>query len=149
VSHRPQSGRSGNVPPRFGANIAFMDVQIASGGKERVESVANALAMLKPEVDFVAIHDAVRPCITDELIDAVFARAQQTGAALLAAPVAETLKRVDGQQRVQATVPRQGLWLAQTRRFFAATGSKRRTPARQGRSADYRRAQLSKQPAIQ
>jgi len=103
---------------RFGANIAFMNVQIAPGGRERFESVANALALLKPEVDFVAIHDAVRPCITDDLIAAVFAKAQETGAALLAAPVSETVKRVDGQQRVQATLSRQGLWLAQTPQVF-------------------------------
>lgn len=103
---------------RFGANRAFMNVQIAPGGRERFESVANALALLKPEVEFVAIHDAVRPCITDELIAAVFAKAQETGAALLAAPVADTLKRVDGQQRVQGTLPREGLWLAQTPQVF-------------------------------
>src|SRR5437588_10269692 len=71
---------------RYGANLAFMSVQIAEGGAERFESVANALALLKPEVEFVAIHDAVRPCLTDEQIGAVFARAEKTGAALLAVP---------------------------------------------------------------
>src|SRR5690242_15223044 len=49
---------------RYTANIAFLNVKIANGGAERFESVANALAMLAPEVDFVAVHDAVRPCIT-------------------------------------------------------------------------------------
>src|SRR5689334_16175314 len=48
---------------RYQANLAFMNVQIANGGKERFESVANALAMLKPEAEFVAIHDAARPCL--------------------------------------------------------------------------------------
>jgi len=43
------------------------------GGAERFDSVANALAKLKPEAELVAIHDAVRPCLTNELIDAVFA----------------------------------------------------------------------------
>src|ERR1043166_1193958 len=47
---------------KFGANLAFMNIQIADGGAERFESVANALQLVKPEVDFVAIHDAVRPC---------------------------------------------------------------------------------------
>jgi 2-C-methyl-D-erythritol 4-phosphate cytidylyltransferase len=103
---------------RYGANLAFMNVQIADGGGERFESVANALALVKAEADFVAIHDAVRPCLTTALVDAVFAKAQQTGAALLAAPVADTLKRVDAQHQVQATVPRQGLWLAQTPQVF-------------------------------
>src|SRR5437588_10293015 len=99
---------------RYGANLAFMNVQIAEGGAERFESVANALTLLKPEAEFVAIHDAVRPCVTDALIDAVFAKAVQTGAALLAVPVTDTLKQVDAQHKVQATPPRKGLWLAQT-----------------------------------
>lgn len=103
---------------RYGANLAFMDVQIADGGSERFESVANALALLKPEADFVAIHDAVRPCLSEELIDAVFNKAETTGAAFLAVPVTDTLKRVDSQLQVQETVPRQGLWLAQTPQVF-------------------------------
>jgi 2-C-methyl-D-erythritol 4-phosphate cytidylyltransferase len=103
---------------RYGANLAFMSMQIAEGGAERFESVANALALLKPEVEFVAIHDAVRPCLTDEQIGAVFARAEKTGAALLAVPVSDTVKRVDPQQQVRETLPRQGLWLAQTPQVF-------------------------------
>jgi 2-C-methyl-D-erythritol 4-phosphate cytidylyltransferase len=102
---------------RYGANIAFMNVQIADGGTERFDSVANALAQVKPEIPFVAIHDAVRPCLTDTLIDNVFAQAVKTGAALLAVPVSDTVKRVDG-RKVQATVARQGLWLAQTPQVF-------------------------------
>src|SRR5207302_2932970 len=103
---------------RYGANLAFMNVQIADGGGERFESVANALAVVKPEADFVAVHDAVRPCLTEELINAVFGQAEKAGAALLAVPVPDTLKRVDAQHRVQGTMPRQGLWLAQTPQVF-------------------------------
>jgi 2-C-methyl-D-erythritol 4-phosphate cytidylyltransferase len=103
---------------RYGANLAFMNVQIADGGAERFESVANALAMVKPEADFVAIHDAVRPCLTDEMIDNVFAKAEKTGAALLAVPITDTVKRVDNQHQVKETVARQGLWLAQTPQVF-------------------------------
>jgi 2-C-methyl-D-erythritol 4-phosphate cytidylyltransferase len=103
---------------RYGANIAFMNVQVADGGAERFESVANALALVKPEADFVAVHDAVRPCLSDKLVDAVFEQATKSGAAMLAVPVADTLKRVDGQRQVQETVSRQGLWLAQTPQVF-------------------------------
>jgi 2-C-methyl-D-erythritol 4-phosphate cytidylyltransferase len=103
---------------RFGANLAFMNIELVDGGGERFDSVANALARVKPEADFVAVHDAVRPCLTTALIDAVFAKAQEAGAALLAVPVADTLKQVDAQRRVQATVPRAGLWLAQTPQVF-------------------------------
>jgi 2-C-methyl-D-erythritol 4-phosphate cytidylyltransferase len=103
---------------RYGPNLVFLNVQIADGGAERFESVANALKLLQPAVQFVAVHDAVRPCVTEEQIDAVFARAVQAGAALLAVPVSDTVKRVDAQQRVQATEARQGLWLAQTPQVF-------------------------------
>src|SRR6516164_9142193 len=103
---------------RYTANLAFMNVQIADGGAERFESVANALKLVKPEADFVAIHDAVRPCLTAALIDAVFAKAAETGAALLAVPVTDTLKQVNAQHQVEATRPRQGLWLAQTPQVF-------------------------------
>jgi 2-C-methyl-D-erythritol 4-phosphate cytidylyltransferase len=103
---------------RYSANLAFMNVQVVLGGKERSDSVANALAAVRPEADFIAIHDAVRPCVTEALIDAVFAKAVQTGAALLAVPVQETVKQVDAAQRVRATLSRQGLWLAQTPQVF-------------------------------
>jgi 2-C-methyl-D-erythritol 4-phosphate cytidylyltransferase len=103
---------------RYGANLAFMNVQIVKGGAERFESVANALAQVKPDADFVAIHDAVRPCLTEALINAVFAKAEQTGAALLGVPVSDTVKQVTPQQQVEATMPRKGLWLAQTPQVF-------------------------------
>jgi len=103
---------------RFGASVAFMNVQIVLGGAERFESIANALSQLKPEADFVAVHDAVRPCLTEALVGAVFAKAEQTGAALLAVPVADTIKQASDQKTVQATVSRKGLWLAQTPQVF-------------------------------
>lgn len=103
---------------RYGANLAFMNVQIATGGKERFESVVNALAMVKEEADFIAIHDAVRPCLTEALITAVFGKAEETGAAILASPVFDTVKQVDAQHVIQGTTPRQGMWLAQTPQVF-------------------------------
>jgi 2-C-methyl-D-erythritol 4-phosphate cytidylyltransferase len=103
---------------RFRANIVFMNVQTVLGGAERFDSVANALAKLKPEAEFVAIHDAVRPCLTNELIDAVFAAAAAGGGAVLATQVNDTIKRTDAQRKITATVPREGLWLAQTPQVF-------------------------------
>lgn len=103
---------------RYGANIAFMNVQIADGGAERFDSVANALTLVKPEADFVAVHDAVRPCLTEAMIDAVFSDANKHGAALLAISVTDTVKKVDAQRKVLSTLPRQGLWLAQTPQVF-------------------------------
>jgi len=103
---------------RFGANLAFMNIQIANGGAERFESVANALALVKPEVELIAVHDAVRPCLTENLINDVFARAEKTGAAMLAVPVSDTVKQVDASKQIKGTIPRKGLWLAQTPQVF-------------------------------
>ncbi len=103
---------------RFAAATADGRVRLADGGAERFESVANALAVTASEADFVAIHDAARPCATAQQIDAVFARAVETGAALLALPVPDTVKRGDGAGRVTETISREGLWLAQTPQAF-------------------------------
>jgi 2-C-methyl-D-erythritol 4-phosphate cytidylyltransferase len=105
------------VRRRYAPNMAFMNVQIANGGRERFESVANALKKIGPGPEFIAVHDAVRPCLTEDLINAVFAKAAETGAAMLAVPVVDTIKRVE-KGIVQQTVPRQGLWLAQTPQVF-------------------------------
>ena len=106
------------VTSRYGATLMFMDITLVDGGSERFESVANALAKLKPEIDLVAVHDAVRPCTPPAVINTVFALAEKTGAALPGVPVADTLKRVDETMRVRETVPRQGLWQAQTPQVF-------------------------------
>ncbi|MFO0936252.1 MAG: 2-C-methyl-D-erythritol 4-phosphate cytidylyltransferase [Gemmataceae bacterium] len=103
---------------RFGHVIAFANAELVSGGAERFESVANALAVIPADIEYVAIHDAVRPMTTASQIDAVFHAAQQSGAAMLALPVADTLKRVDAQQKVVETVSRAGLWQAQTPQVF-------------------------------
>ncbi len=100
---------------RFGAICSVMDVKIVTGGAERFASVANALASIPDEVEFVAVHDAVRPLVTPQQIDEVFAAAAEHGAAMLAVPVADTLKRVEPDTlRIAETVPRAGLWAAQT-----------------------------------
>src|SRR4051794_38494778 len=91
---------------RYTANLAFMDVRVAPGGRERFESVANALALVKPEADFIAIHDAVRPCLTAEQIDAVFAAAAKDGAAILAVTVSDTVKRVGAGKKIEETLSR-------------------------------------------
>ncbi len=103
---------------RFAAAMIGERVRVADGGAERFESVANALALTTSEADFVAVHDAARPYATQAMIDDVFSRAAETGAALLAVPVSDTVKRDDGAGRVRDTIPRQGLWLAQTPQVF-------------------------------
>ncbi|HEY2784746.1 MAG TPA: 2-C-methyl-D-erythritol 4-phosphate cytidylyltransferase [Fimbriiglobus sp.] len=103
---------------RFGHVVAFANAVVVEGGAERFDSVANALAGVPAEVDLVAVHDAVRPLTPPSLVDAVIAAAAKTGAAMAAVPLADTLKRVDAQNRITETVPRDGLWQAQTPQIF-------------------------------
>lgn len=99
---------------RFGHTLLFVNAEVVAGGAERFESVANALARIPIDVPFVAVHDAVRPLTPTAVIDAVFAKCVITGAAMVGMPVADTLKRVRADGTVEATVPRAGLWQAQT-----------------------------------
>ncbi len=103
---------------RYGANLAFMGVELVLGGEQRVDSVAAALERLRPEVELVAVHDAVRPCTRKEDIDRVIAAAANSGAAILACPVHDTLKEAAGDATIERTVPRANLWLAQTPQVF-------------------------------
>jgi len=102
---------------KFQANLAFMAIEIVPGGDSRFESVRNALARVKSDVDLVAIHDAARPLIVRPWIDAVFAAAEASGAAIPAVPLTSTIKSVAHKQ-IEKTVPRDGLWAAQTPQVF-------------------------------
>lgn len=91
------------VQSRFAADLSFMSIAVVAGGSERFQSVQNALKCLEAKVDFVAIHDAVRPCLTTALIDNVFDTAVKYGAALPAAPVVDTLKKTIAEQATEKT----------------------------------------------
>jgi len=104
---------------RYGGNLGFMGVKLVAGGARRSESVRNALANVDERADLVCVHDAVRPCVSQLWIDAVFAEAEKTGAAILAYPVHGTLKRVSPGKIIDQTVPRADLWEAQTPQVFA------------------------------
>ncbi len=103
---------------RFAPNLAFMGVDVVDGGAERVDSVAKALEVVKAEAEFVAIHDAVRPCLMKEDIDRVFDAAVKTGAALFGYPIADTLKRAAADGTIAETVSRERLWAVQTPQVF-------------------------------
>lgn len=120
---------------RFGANIAILGVDVCIGGATRSESIHNALAKVHEGIDLVAVHDAARPCLADKWIDAVFATAARTGAAILATPVNATLKRIDRQQQIEATVDRTNLWAAQTPQVFKRQLLEKAYAARQGKTA--------------
>jgi 2-C-methyl-D-erythritol 4-phosphate cytidylyltransferase len=103
---------------KYGANVAILGLEIVDGGAERSDSVAAALERVKDDVEFVAVHDAARPCIADKWIDQVFEAAERDGAAILATPLAATLKRAEDGKRIAETIDRQSLWIAQTPQVF-------------------------------
>ena len=103
---------------KFRPNLAFMDIDVVTGGAERADSVQNALARVHADIDYVAVHDAARPLIVKEWIDQVFQAATEHEAAILATPVTSTLKRVDEGLSIEETVPRKNLWEAQTPQVF-------------------------------
>jgi 2-C-methyl-D-erythritol 4-phosphate cytidylyltransferase len=97
-------------------------VPLFCGGATRAASVTRGLEQMRAEVkadDWVLVHDAARPCLTGDLIDRVITElAQDETGGLLAIPVADTLKRDDGERRVLRTVLRDRLWQAQTPQMF-------------------------------
>ena len=102
---------------KWEASLGFSGVKICYGSAERFETVSNALEKVADNIDLVAVHDAVRCCLKDEWIDAVFEKAAQTGAAMLACPVVATIKKVvDG--IITETVDRSDLYEAQTPQVF-------------------------------
>lgn len=103
---------------QYGANLGFMGVKLVEGGRRRVDSVAAALKVVSDDAQYVAIHDAARPCVTEAMIDAVFAEAVKSGAAILAAPITGTIKRVGASKTIDETAPREGLYEAQTPQVF-------------------------------
>jgi 2-C-methyl-D-erythritol 4-phosphate cytidylyltransferase len=100
-----------------GANLSFHGVKLCIGGAERFETVAKALELVKDDIDFVAVHDAVRCCLTNKWVDDVFKAAEKYDAAMLACPVVATLKKVENGQIIE-TVDRKGLYEAQTPQVF-------------------------------
>lgn len=91
---------------------------IATGGRERGESVYNGLEDIPEEVSVVVIHDAARPLVDNETIDRVIAEARAGRGAVAALPVVDTLKEADAEGRILRTVPRERLWRAQTPQAF-------------------------------
>jgi 2-C-methyl-D-erythritol 4-phosphate cytidylyltransferase len=104
----------------LGAVLARIDrpIRLVDGGARRQDSVAAGLRALPPGTPLVLVHDAARPFVPVEALPALLAAAVDTGAALLAVPVADTIKEAqaaDGGAPLAArTIPRERLWAAQT-----------------------------------
>ena len=108
----------GQMQSKFAANLGLMGVKLVEGGARRHESVANGLAQVSDEAEYVAVHDAARVCLVAEWIDKVFEAAVKSGAAAPVVPVTSTLKRVGPDKVITETVSRDGLQMAQTPQIF-------------------------------
>ena len=94
-------------------------IEVCAGGKRRQDSVAAGLKELK-DCDWVVIHDGARPLVTKELIKEGLEAARETGAAVAAVPVTDTIKMAGEDRIVRQTPPRQNLWAVQTPQVFRA-----------------------------
>lgn len=92
-------------------------VRLVQGGDTRQQSVENALAALGPEVDLVAVHDAVRPFIEPSVIEQAVLEAAETGAAIVGIVPVDTVKQVR-RNKIHGTLSRDRLVLAQTPQIF-------------------------------
>jgi 2-C-methyl-D-erythritol 4-phosphate cytidylyltransferase len=92
--------------------------RVVAGGERRQDSVQAGLNAVSADASFIAVHDAARPLVMPEQIDRVLALAREHGAASMAAPVTDTLKRADEDQRVTASVSREKIYAMQTPQIF-------------------------------
>ncbi len=113
---------------RDGMQPAFADLaekfslkksfRLVVGGKERQDSVWNGLAAVSPGTEIVAIQDAARPCTSETLIEATIAAARETGAAVAAQPMTDTVKESADGRLIERTLDRSRLWTVQTPQTF-------------------------------
>lgn len=93
-----------------------------TGGDTRAQTVLNTLNAMRPKIDeqdWILVHDAARPGLTDKLLNALLDELETDAVGgLLALPLADTLKQSAADERVSQTIPREGLWQAQTPQMF-------------------------------
>jgi len=114
------------APPGHRGDLAGHDLAVVAGGEMRADSVANALEAVRTE--YVAVHDAARPLLTPELVEALVADLDgnpEAAGVIAAAPVTDTIKRGSlrtpgdrKEPRIVETVNRSQLWAAQTPQVF-------------------------------
>ncbi len=92
--------------------------KVVTGGARRQDSVFAALRAISDQVDFVVVHDGARPFATEELLHVVLGKAKETGGAIAAVPVKDTVKQANDAGLILKTIPRDRLWAAQTPQAF-------------------------------
>lgn len=113
--------RAGQEPAfeKLAAQCGFRKpFRLVAGGRERQDSVWNGLQALSPGVALVAVHDAARPCVSMDLIVATLAAARESGAAVAAQRVTDTIKESSDGRSVSGHLDRGRLWAVQTPQCF-------------------------------
>jgi len=94
-------------------------IRIVVGGRDRQESVFNGLeASNGQDDDTVLIHDGVRPFVSEDILTQCLAAVKAHGACIAAVPASDTLKQIGSGGKIAQTLPREGVWLAQTPQGF-------------------------------
>ncbi|MFZ2656256.1 MAG: 2-C-methyl-D-erythritol 4-phosphate cytidylyltransferase [Victivallales bacterium] len=94
------------------------DIRIAYGGRTRMHSVVNGLAILPVSAKFAAVHDAARPLATAELLISAYRAAKKYGSAVVAKRVTDTVKQADKKCLVTKTLDRNNIWRIETPQIF-------------------------------
>ncbi|HEU4396078.1 MAG TPA: 2-C-methyl-D-erythritol 4-phosphate cytidylyltransferase [Planctomycetota bacterium] len=112
-------GSAAEARGRWGSEFGRLRVSaVVEGGARRQDSAAAGFRALSPAAEIVLVHDAARPLLRTEDAARVAEAAGREGAALLAVPISDTLKREGAERRVAETLDRRGLWRAQTPQGF-------------------------------
>jgi 2-C-methyl-D-erythritol 4-phosphate cytidylyltransferase len=98
---------------------------VVEGGEERQHSILNALNAVSENIKFVAVHDAVRPFVTEGVIRSCFQKAKDVGGAIVAVRAKDTIKVSDMDDLIKSTPDRKTLWQAQTPQIFQTNLLKR------------------------
>lgn len=101
-----------------GSYFPSLPYTVAAGGKERQDSVANALKTVTETEGYIAVHDGARPFAGREVFERTLAAAEKYGAAIAAVPVKDTIKAVNAEGLVAATPERSTLRAVQTPQIF-------------------------------
>ena len=111
-------GNAERVAALLQQTLADIPWQIVPGGAERQVSVRNALQLVSPSVELVLVHDGARPFVEPECVLKSMQAAAETGAAVVAVPVKDTIKLADAAGGVKQTLDRSSLWQVQTPQTF-------------------------------
>ena len=103
---------------KFQDDIQAREVRVVSGGACRAASVQNGIRAITSDAEYIAVHDAARPLLTESGLVELFAAAEKHGSVIPGIPVTSTVKQVSADNKIVGTVDRQPLRLAQTPQVF-------------------------------